>query len=192
LYRFYENTALTALSALFKSKKHKMKFYKIENTGVPVLYNKIIGLSDNFPDRTYKTRGSNPSLWLLFQPIPIPPDVYDAFYDLFAEDRKLWVDGDVEIFNNKLFHDDFKQAKIIKTFEVNNTLFVVLDICEEMCFVLMVGNRPLSDRPDILGGKDGWLWTEDFYKKRVRKKEFQKIFGLTDVEADEFMKKYRS
>lgn len=167
-------------------------YLKINCTEADELYYKIIAITDNFPDRLYIDKGSNPSLWSFLDPILIEKGSYELFKNLFAEKRKHWIDGDIDIFNDKLVNNEFLTVELIKTFKVNNTRFLVLDICEEMCFILMEGTRPLSDRPNISGGKDGYFWFEDFYEKRRHKKQFKKVFGLTDTEADEFMKKYRS
>lgn len=169
-----------------------MYYKKINCNEASEFHYKIIAMTENLPNRTYITEGSNPHLWTFLDPILINEGSYEVFKNLFAEERILWVDGDIDIFNDKLVRNEFQTVELIKTFKVNNTRFLILEKCDEMCFVLMEGNRPLSDRPNISKGKDGWLWTEDFYKKRVRKKEFQKIFGLTDDEATEFMEKYRS
>jgi hypothetical protein len=167
-----------------------MIYLKLNHTGIPELDNKIIAMTDNFPDREYKIKGPNPSLWTLLQPALITPGSYEMFNDIFAEERKQWVDSDTEIFNDKLVDNKFKAAIVIKTFTVNSTWFIVLENSYHMRFVLMVGNRPLQDRPDISGGKDGYFWTEDFYKKRTSKSSFKKVFGLTKAESNEFMNKY--
>jgi hypothetical protein len=184
---------MAAITATFnKQEEYKMKFLKINCTEADKLYYKIIAMTDNFPDRTYITKGSNPSLWTFLDPVLINKGSYEMFKNLFAEERKLWVDGDIDIFNDKLVSNEFQTVELIKTFKVNNTRFLILEKCDEMCFVLMEGNRALQDRPEISGGKDGFFWTKDFYEKRIRKSEFRKVFGLTEAEADEFMKKYRS
>ncbi|MDZ7796974.1 MAG: hypothetical protein U5N56_07985 [Candidatus Marinimicrobia bacterium] len=79
-----------------------MEFRKIENSVVPELDGKIIAWTDEFPDKLNIQGGSNPSLWALLVPAPIKPGSYKMFYDLFAEKRKNWVDGDIDIFNDKL------------------------------------------------------------------------------------------
>ena len=168
-----------------------MKFRKLENSGIPELDGKIIALTDNLPDRTHIGIGSNPSLWMLLEPTPIALGSYKMFYDVFAEERKLWVDGDIDIFNKKLRGDTFLPAKIKKTFDVNGTRFIVLDINDEMCFVLLADHRPLADRPNMSGGKDGFFWTERFYKRRITQAHIRDTFGLSKSEAKEFMIEFR-
>ena len=172
-----------------KNQTLNMIFYKIKSKNE--LNGKIIAMTDNYPDREYVEGGSNPSLWALLDPEPIEEKSYDMFYDLFAEDRQNWIDGDIDIFNTKLKDDDFKTAKIKNIFIILGTEFITLDVAPEMFYLLMVEHRPLPDRPNMSGGKFGYYWTDDYNEKPISKEEIQKTFNLTSDEVDGLMRDCR-
>ncbi|MDZ7796998.1 MAG: hypothetical protein U5N56_08125 [Candidatus Marinimicrobia bacterium] len=168
-------------------------FYKIINSGLPELDNKIMGVTQNPPEGgliNFKYL-SGPSMWAVFEPKPIKEHSYDLFWKTLAEGDEHFVDCDIRTFNRKLREDTFSTVSILQTFEVNKKNFIIFDFNYDYRLVMMVGSFQLPDRGTITGGKDGYFWIEDFYEKRTQKRHYKKLFGLTENEATEFMKKYK-
>ena len=150
-------------------------FFKVVDSGFPELDNKIIGITQNSPEGGfYDDNICGPSLWTVFKPTPIKESSFD-----------------IKDFNEKLNDNSFPGANIIQTFKVYDKKFIIFDFNIDFRLVMMVGSCRLPDRGNITGGKDGYFWIEDFYERRTHKNTYKKVFGLSDDEATEFMRKYK-
>lgn len=168
-------------------------FFKVVDSGFPELDNKIIGITQNSPEGGYLNikNTTGPSLWTVFDPKPIKEDSYDIFWERLAEADKREASFDIKDFNEKLKNNSFPKAYIIQEFEINDKKFIIFDFNIDFRLVMMVGSCRLPDRGNITGGKDGYFWIEDFYERRTHKNTYKKVFGLSDDEATEFMRKYK-
>ena len=167
--------------------------YKFKNTGIAELDGKIAVLSINMPDIDFNTRrhyNPRPCLWAILDS-PIPKDSDQIFSDLWAEEDEFTIEKFTESFNRKLTGRNIPRADVLKHFIVNGVNYVVLGLSKKTNAVLMLGRRPLFKQAKVWNGQEGYFWHEWHNSRRLSKVVIRDKFGLSKLEADEFMCKYR-